>query len=244
MLNNAWPSLIWHLYDWYLRPGGGYYGTKKACEPLHVQYSWDDRSVAVVNDLQQPFAGLKVTAEVFDIALASRFSKTATVDVAADAVVRAFPIPKVAGLSTTYFLRLKAEDAQGRLQSRNFYWLSTKEDVLDWKNKKWFHTPTKRHGDVTALARLPGTTLAVNARFDDSGPEGTATVVVENTGKALAFMTHLRVVEGAEEILPVFWDDNYFELFPGEKREVKVAFPRGTGALSVTAEAWNAALAK
>ena len=36
MLNNAWPSMIWHLYDYYLRPGGGYYGTKKACEPLHV----------------------------------------------------------------------------------------------------------------------------------------------------------------------------------------------------------------
>ena len=67
MLNNAWPSMIWHLYDYYLRPGGGYFGTKKACEPLHVQYSYDDRSVAVVNDLHEPFKGLKVTAQVFDL---------------------------------------------------------------------------------------------------------------------------------------------------------------------------------
>ena len=36
MLNNAWPSLIWHLYDYYLQPAGGYFGAKKACEPLHV----------------------------------------------------------------------------------------------------------------------------------------------------------------------------------------------------------------
>ena len=36
MLNNAWPSLIWHLYDYYLVPAGGYYGTKKANEPMHV----------------------------------------------------------------------------------------------------------------------------------------------------------------------------------------------------------------
>ena len=50
MLNNAWPSLIWHLYDYYLVPGGGYFGTKKAMEPLHVQYDYDDQSVAVVND--------------------------------------------------------------------------------------------------------------------------------------------------------------------------------------------------
>ena len=40
MLNNAWPSLIWHLYDYYLQPGGGYFGAKKACGPVHVQYSY------------------------------------------------------------------------------------------------------------------------------------------------------------------------------------------------------------
>ena len=39
MLNNAWPSLIWHLYDYFLMPAGGYFGTKKACEPVHAQYS-------------------------------------------------------------------------------------------------------------------------------------------------------------------------------------------------------------
>src|SRR5882672_4740614 len=50
MLNNAWPSLIWHLYDYYLVPGGGYFGTKKSMEPLHVQYGYDDQTIAVVND--------------------------------------------------------------------------------------------------------------------------------------------------------------------------------------------------
>ena len=35
-LNNAWPSLIWHLWDYYLQPAGAYFGAKKACEPLHV----------------------------------------------------------------------------------------------------------------------------------------------------------------------------------------------------------------
>ena len=54
MLNNAWPSMIWHLYDYYLDTGGGYFGAKKACEPLHVQYSYDDHSVHVVNSTYQP----------------------------------------------------------------------------------------------------------------------------------------------------------------------------------------------
>ena len=30
MMNNAWPSHIWHLFDWFLRAGGGFYGAKQA----------------------------------------------------------------------------------------------------------------------------------------------------------------------------------------------------------------------
>ena len=67
MLNNAWPWMIWHLYDFYLRPGGGYFGAKKACEPLHVQYSYDDRSVVVVNSFYREFKGLVASAEIYNL---------------------------------------------------------------------------------------------------------------------------------------------------------------------------------
>ena len=29
MLNNAWPSMIWHLYDYYLDAGAGYFGDQE-----------------------------------------------------------------------------------------------------------------------------------------------------------------------------------------------------------------------
>jgi exo-1,4-beta-D-glucosaminidase len=245
MLNNAWPSMIWHLYDYFLRPGGGYYGTKKACEPLHVQFSYDDRSVVVVNDTQEGFQGLKVSAELLDLDLVSRFAKTAGVDIAPDGVTRAFLVPKPKQLGTTYLLRLGLEDAAGRPRSSNLYWLSTHDDVLDWKKTKWYYTPTRRHADLTALARLPATTLALEARLEDAGPEGRARLRVENTGQALAFQIHLKLVQAAsgEELLPVYWDDNYFTLFPGETRELGVAYPRGrdVSPLAVEADAWNAA---
>src|SRR5437899_2733755 len=141
MLNNAWPSMIWHLYDWFLRPGGGYYGTRKACEPLHVQFSYDDRSVVVVNDLPEAFSGLKVKAQLLDFGLKTRSSREARVDVAADGVTRAFTLAPPEGLSTTYFLRLGLEDSAGRLRSSNFYWLSTQDDVLDWEKTQWYYTP-------------------------------------------------------------------------------------------------------
>jgi exo-1,4-beta-D-glucosaminidase len=241
MLNNAWPSMIWHLYDWYLRPAGGYYGSKKALEKLHVQFSHDDRSVAVVNEHLRPFSGLKVAAGLFNLDLKPVWSSEAKLDVAADGVARSIVVPKPKELSTTYFLRLALEDAQGRLVSRNFYWLSTREDVLDPKNAKWFYTPTRVHSDLTGLATLPATSLAATAAVEGER----ARVTVENTGKALAFLVHLRMVDPktGEEALPVFWEDNYFELMPGEKRELTVSWPRGAagGPLALDAAAWNVA---
>ena len=84
MLNNAWPSNIWHLYDYYLDAGGGYYGTKKACEPLHAQYSYDDHSIVVVNSMYEPSSKLVATAKVYDFNLKELFSKEQEVTMDAD----------------------------------------------------------------------------------------------------------------------------------------------------------------
>src|SRR5208283_1883881 len=97
--NNAWPSLAWHLYDYYLEAGSGYYGTKKSLEPLHVQYSYDDKSIVVVNSTLAPSSGLKVRAAVVDIAGAQRWTKTTVIDLPADGVVRAFSVPDPASLT-------------------------------------------------------------------------------------------------------------------------------------------------
>ena len=237
MLNNAWPSMIWHLYDYYLRPGGGYFGSKKANEPVHVQYSYDDRSVVVVNDLYEGFKNVRVSAEVFDLNLASKFSESATIDVPADGVVRALSIPALPDISKTYFLRLRLTDDGGGERSRNFYWLSTQEDVLDWNNTKWYYTPTTTHADLTALTSLPPTTVAVKPTFGS----GEARVSVRNEGRALAFQVRLKLVDPTDgkEILPVYWDDNYFELFPGETREIRVRYGATARQPRVEVEAWN-----
>src|SRR6202011_5401083 len=105
MLNNAWPSLIWHLYDYYLVPAGGYFGTKKACEPVHVQYSYDDHSVAVVNSTYNALKGMKVSAKIYNLDAKEKASRDAILDIASDSSSKAFDLPKVDGLSTTYFLR-------------------------------------------------------------------------------------------------------------------------------------------
>lgn len=244
MLNNAWPSMIWHLYDYYLRPGGGYYGSKKALEPVHVQFSYDDRTVAVVNDRPTAFQGLQVSASVFDTNLKPLFEKTATLDVAADGVARAFAIPAVKAPPGVYFVRLGLDDAAGKPLSSNFYWLSTREDELDWAGTQWFFTPTKTHADLTGLSRLPATTLSISAQLEADPAKPHGVVTVANIGKSLAFQVHVKLIDpkSGREAVPVYWDDNYFALMPGEKRELRVAYAAGTPIAGFAAEAsaWNA----
>ncbi len=131
MLNNAWPGLIWHLYDWYLRPGGSYFGAKKANEPLHVQYSYDDRSIVVVNSIYKPFAGMQVRAAVYNLDMTEKFAREATADIAEDSSTRVLTLPEIPGLSATYFVSLTLSDAAGKTVSRNFYWLSTRPETLE-----------------------------------------------------------------------------------------------------------------
>jgi exo-1,4-beta-D-glucosaminidase len=226
MLNNAWPSLIWHLYDYYLRPAGGYFGTKKACEPIHVQYADDDKSIVVVNSTYQPLKNLKVNAKVYDINLSEKFSREAMLDSAADSSQRVFAIPDVKGLTSTYFLKLTLADSRGALVSRNFYWLSTKADVLNWDKSTWYYTPVNSYADLTALQQLGPVKLRASGHVSRQGAEESARVSVTNPSSKLAFFVHLKITKESdgEEVLPVLWQDNYFELMPGESRELNASY--------------------
>ena len=244
MLNNAWPSLIWHLYDYYLVPAGGYFGTRKACEPLHVQYSYDDNSVAVVNGENWVVAGLTVKARIFDLDTQERASKEATLDAHADSSTRAFPLPAVDGISSTYFLKLELWNATGKLVSNNFYWLSTKPDVLDWAEKlDTVYTPQSAYADLTGLNALKEVKVAAAARASHEGNDEVIRVSVQNPNSSLAFMVHVRAVDSksGDDITPIFWDDNYVSLLPGEKREVVARYssaePAGKATLMV--DGWN-----
>ena len=255
MLNNSWPSMIWHLYDYYLRPGGSYFGAKKGCEYLHVQYSYDDQSIVVMNSYYDSHPGMKVSAKVYNFDMSRKFSKDATVDVAPDSSNKVFSLPAISGLSKTHFLRLDLADSSGKSVSSNFYWLSTQPDVLDWERSTWYHTPTKTFSDLTELQSLPKVDVKATATSEDSGDDKVTHITVENPSKSLAFFVHFKVTakggrfygeergsQGDDEILPVVWSDNYISLLPGEKREITATYAKRNlrgGTPTAEVDGWN-----
>jgi exo-1,4-beta-D-glucosaminidase len=247
MLNNGWPSLFWHLYDYYLAAGGGYYGAKKANELVHIQYSYDDQTIVVVNDSPDTVKGLKASVEVYDLRLNKVFAQDqAGLDVPTDKSVVALTIPALSNLDPVYFVRLLLHDDQDQIISQNFYWLSTKADMLDWAHSDWWGTPVLAHADLTALASLPMVAPVLSASSDSCAQPGTLHVTVKNGDNNLAFMVRLRVEKGAggAEALPSMWSDNYLNVLPGETRDVTVQYSASAlgGAPPVVAmSGWNVA---
>lgn len=244
MLNNAWPSMIWHLYDYYLRPAGGYFGAKHAMEALHPLYGYDDHSIWVVSSQYTDAKGLKLITKIYNLDMTEKFTQENPVDAAADSTAKIFTLPDVSGLSNAYFLVLKLEDSTGKQVGSNFYWLSTKPEVIDWAKSTWWMTPTASFADFTAISQLPKVKLKVADRTERKGEESITHVTVENPSKSLAFFVRVKVNKGAkgEEILPVVWEDNYISLLPGEKREVTATYRAselGAAKPAVEVSGWN-----
>jgi len=243
MLNNPFPSMIWHLYDYYFNPTSVYFATKRACEPLHIQYSYDDDSIWIVNSLYTPQTDLRATAEVYDIEAKLLFERSVPISrIEADSSISVFSIPTINSLSTSYFVRLHLDKGADRL-SNNFYWLSTVEDVLDWNRSNWWETPIISYSDHTLLQTLPVIDLEVDSvtNHDPTTGDTTTQVTIHNPESAIALFIHASVLSATgEDMWPIFWDDNYISLLPGETRVLVAKYADSdVDGIQVQTELWN-----
>ncbi|WP_263351644.1 glycoside hydrolase family 2 protein [Acidicapsa acidisoli] len=245
MLNNAWPSMIWHLYDYYLDAGAGYFATKKACEPLHIQYSYDDASIVVVNSTYVAAAGLHASVHVHNLAWKELFSSEATLESSADSSQRVFSIPEALYTSPEriFFIDLTLTDASGHLLSRNFYWVPGTLTTFDWPKTDYTHTPAARHEDLTALMTLPATKVNATAEIETTPRGRELHLHLDNSSAALAFQLHGAIrTESGGLIAPIFWSDNWIELTPGESRTLTALLPDSVSVQPVVQlEGWNIA---
>jgi len=222
--NPAWPSVAWQLYDWYLRPNAGYYFTKKACEPLHIQLNLVDGSVWVTNATREDRKNLEARIGIYDRAFKKIREDSAAVSVSALSareILRTEPNETPFGMSGFAALHLLEK---GKLVSDNFYWLSP-------------------DGDFSFLASLAQANLEVSAKLESQEGHQAVRVRLKNGGSSPAFFISVRMEEaGGKEILPSFWSDNYFSLLPGESQTItwsgeKQISPRES--FNLRLEGWN-----
>lgn len=206
MSHPAWPSMTWQTYDWYFEPNGSYFGCKKGAEPLHIQWNPAENVIEVVNYNGGDRTGLKAQALIMNMDGTVKWTREAVVDSKEDSTLKCFEIEFAEDLSDVHFIKLYLTK-DGKTLSDNFY------------------INGKEYGNHQAMKQMETADVRSDVKFC-KGEDGvwTGTVTLENRSSVPAIMIRLNVVgrRDGEQILPMFYGDNYFSLMPGEVKEVSL----------------------
>ncbi len=239
MLNAAWPSLHWALWDFYMLPGGAYFGTKVGSRIEHVAYDYVRKTVSLINHSLDRSGARTVDVSIIDTA--GKVLATSTVSAqTAPNTSKTIPVTLSAlnNIKDVVFLKLVLSDDKGKVLSRNVYWLSKSIDKLSWSDSTWFVTPVTKYADYTAINKIPAAKVSTTVTKSGTG----ATVTLENTSTVPAVFIALRLVDGkGEDVLPVTWSDNYVTLWPGEKVSLEANSLSGQPGASIVVSGKNVA---
>ncbi len=206
MTHPAWPSNAWQTYDYYFEPTAAYFGCMKANEPLHIQWNAATDEVEVINYSAGNYAELCVEAKIVNMDGSVAWSKSCAVESEEDTTTKCFKLDFSGELSSAHFVKLVLSE-NGKVISDNFYIRGVEE------------------GNYQAIKSMPEARVRkrVEMKQNDNG-EWSAEVTMINTGKVPALMIRINTIgaKDGDQILPVFYSDNYVSLLPGEERTVKV----------------------
>jgi len=249
MLNSHWPSFYGHIIDYYLSPGGAYYGAKKGLRPLSVvfnAYANGDHSQAkiiVFNQTPGDVQGLRVRVRVYDLngkVLDDRSAET--IQVPFNGATQVMVLPRFPLSTPVFFVRCQLFDSAGTLLVENTYWQSQKDDDMgDRRNDSAFDLKQDSWADMTALNTMPQVQLQVSAQQIANDKDKRIAIRLHNPSEHIAFFerTTVTATQNADEILPIQYDDNYITVYPGETAEIHANVSKPADARWIKVEGYN-----
>lgn len=222
MLNSSFPNHLWQLYDYYLMPTGAFYGTKKANQTQTAIYNYHEKAIYASNESLKA-RKLTIKMQVMDLNSNLIFQKEFPIEIEAYSSQKVYQLPdSIHSEGHVYFIDLEVTENEDIL-SDNFYWVSKKEDVCDYDQTNWYITPNTSYADFNELNQLPMSNLEVKITSEEIEDYIVFSTEINNPSQYLAFFTELSICDQQtdENILPVFWADNYISFLPNEKRLIK-----------------------
>jgi len=226
MSHPCWPSFVWQTYDYYFDAGGGYYGSKKGSEPLHIQWNPLGDTVEVVNYNGGDARGLSAHAEIRNMNGDLKWEKSATLDSPEDSVASPIQLEFPAGLTAVHYIRLRLTRGD-RVVSENFYLRGLEETAAAAMARPGGPpgAPTAGGYVLKAIRTLPKVKVEATTAVARQGSQWVMTTELRNAGAQPALMVRVRAVRatGGDRILPALSSDNYIALMPGERRSIRTA---------------------
>ena len=227
MLNSAWPSLYWQLYDWYLVPTSSFWSVRKGCFPQQLIYNYGDNHIYAVNDEKQDME-LKAHMIIYGLDGNLLYDCSSDVEMPMGSSTRLFEVPHVENDINFIFLTL--EDSKGNVVSGNEYVIAEVMDKHDWKKYRWWRTQVESYGDFSALDNLAEAEVSVSV----SGNQ----VTLENKSDVVAFFIRMDLKDSEGDVLPGYWTDNLVTLQPNQTRTFGF---NSDNCATLTVSGWNTA---
>ena len=230
MLNSAWPSLYWQLYDWYLIPTSSFWSVRKGCSPQQLIYNYGDNHIYAVNDEKEDVE-LRANLKAYSLDGQLLCDASADADIPIGSSVKLFEaLPKGEDIDDVIFLFLTLTDRKGNVVSKNEYAIAEVMDKHDWSKYRWWRTQMQSYADFSALDDLAPAEVAISVKGDK--------VILENKSDVVAFFVRMDLKDTDGEILPGFWSDNLVTLQPYQTLSFSFKAENST---SLTVSGWNVA---
>lgn len=230
MSHPAWPSTVWQTYTSDYETNGVFYGSRKACEPLHIQFQPDSYEVYFINNTLKDYPGIRTELKIWNLDAKEIYNESSVNNSGANSSVKCF-IPKIPStLPQVYIARLSTVSTEGILLSENTYFRTAdgRKDFRVLNNLK----------QVKISGKLKGSNETDKLR--------TCIFSVTNPSRTIAVSIKLNVRDSktGKRILPAYISDGYFTLLPGETRIISAECPKDKikSSLKITAEGLNVPL--
>jgi hypothetical protein len=210
MSHSCWPSFVWQTYDYYFEPTAAYFGARKGCEPLHIQWNPLTESVEVVNYSGGNVQGLSARVQVLNMDGSQQWTKAASLNSKEDSTVSCIKMDYPPGLTRVHFLRLRLTQ-NGKVVSRNFY------------------LRPREVGNYRALRELPKVNLEASTEIQQQGSRWILATNLRNASSNPALMVRVKAVrdKSGDRILPAIYSDNYLAMMPGESEDIRTELADG-----------------
>jgi hypothetical protein len=224
MTHPAWPSTVWQVYSWDYETFGSYFGSKKACEPFHVQMNMHDNKVVVVNSSLEKIDKARIKLSYFDLNGHRFYQKETVKTIGANSLTFGFVPEETIILPDVYLVRVELFSPKNKILSVNDYW-KKKKDVPDFQV---FNRVEKAKPILKSFAEVKSDGHLYQ-------------LVVSNASKvpAIALKLNIKDIHTGAIILPAYFSDGYFNLMPGESRTIFLDSPVAVSKEQVAFEGYN-----
>ncbi|WP_423129415.1 glycoside hydrolase family 2 protein [Gaoshiqia sp. Z1-71] len=223
---NPWTALRGQMYDYYLDPNACLYGLRTGSQMLHAMCNPVTKMVTVVNNGFEPVNDLMLVAKAYDMEgneqpVTQVFVYIGPTDTKKIMSV-AGNLKRVGGDEKGSFLLLQLKNLKQEVISENLYWFPNQE------------------GNYSGLQQMPASKLQVSAK---KAANNKVVVTLKNPENApIAFFNRLAVVDAktGERVLPLFANDNYVSLTPGDEKTIELECPQAASEnWKLSVEGWN-----